>query len=76
VADQFNVDARTLGREFRKAGIAIRPRQGWTRTPPICAPSPVYQAFWDTSRRCPKVRVGAARDWPGHVIGRKERVLS
>lgn len=29
VADQFNVDARTLGREFRKAGIAIRPRPGW-----------------------------------------------
>jgi transposase-like protein len=30
VADQFNVDTRTLGREFRKAGIAIRPRPGWT----------------------------------------------
>ena len=29
VAGQFNVDARTLGREFRKAGIAIRPRPGW-----------------------------------------------
>ena len=29
VADQFNVDARTLGREFRKAGITIRPRPGW-----------------------------------------------
>jgi len=29
VADQFNIDARTLAREFRKAGIAIRPRPGW-----------------------------------------------
>jgi transposase-like protein len=28
VADQFNVDARTMGREFRRAGIAIRPRPG------------------------------------------------
>ena len=30
VAHAFKVDTRTLGREFRKAGIAIRPRQGWT----------------------------------------------
>jgi transposase-like protein len=30
VADQFNVDARTLGREFRKADVPIRPRRGWT----------------------------------------------
>ena len=30
VADEFKVDTRTLGREFRKAGIPIRPRQGWT----------------------------------------------
>jgi hypothetical protein len=30
VADTFNIDTRTLGREFRKAGIAIRPRRGWT----------------------------------------------
>jgi hypothetical protein len=29
VADQFNVDARTLAREFRKAELAIRPRPGW-----------------------------------------------
>ncbi len=29
VAEELDVDARTLGREFRKAGIAIRPRQGW-----------------------------------------------
>jgi hypothetical protein len=26
VANKFNVDARTLGREFRRAGV---PRQGW-----------------------------------------------
>ena len=30
VADEFRVDTRTLGREFRKAGIPIRPRRGWT----------------------------------------------
>jgi hypothetical protein len=30
VANQFNVAIRTLRREFNKAGIAIRPRQGWT----------------------------------------------
>ena len=30
VADEFNVDTRTLGREFRKAGVPIRPRRGWT----------------------------------------------
>ena len=30
VADDFKVDTRTLGREFRKAGIPIRPRPGWT----------------------------------------------
>ena len=30
VADEFNVDARTLGREFRRAGVPIRPRRGWT----------------------------------------------
>ncbi len=29
VAGEFNVDTRTLGREFRKAGIPIRPRRGW-----------------------------------------------
>jgi transposase-like protein len=29
VADEFNVDSRTLGREFRKAGVPIRPRRGW-----------------------------------------------
>ena len=29
VADDFKVDTRTLGREFRKAGIPIRPRSGW-----------------------------------------------
>ncbi len=30
VANEFNVDTGTLGREFRKAGVPIRPRQGWT----------------------------------------------
>jgi hypothetical protein len=30
VADKFSVDTRTLGREFRKAGVDIRPRRGWT----------------------------------------------
>ncbi len=30
VANKFNVAIRTLRREFTKAGIATRPRQGWT----------------------------------------------
>ena len=30
VANRFRVDTRTLGREFRKAGVPIRPRRGWT----------------------------------------------
>ena len=30
VANEFKVDTRTLGREFRKAGVPIRPRRGWT----------------------------------------------
>ncbi len=30
VADEFKVDTRTLGREFRKAGVPIRPRRGGT----------------------------------------------
>jgi DNA invertase Pin-like site-specific DNA recombinase len=30
VADVFKIDTRTLGREFRKAGVKIRPRRGWT----------------------------------------------
>ena len=29
VARESNVDARTLGREFRRAGVLVRPRQGW-----------------------------------------------
>jgi len=29
VAVQFDVDARTLAREFRRAGVGIRPRRGW-----------------------------------------------
>ena len=29
VAQKFKVDATTLGREFRRAGVAIRPRRGW-----------------------------------------------
>jgi len=28
VATRFGVDARTLAREFRRAGVTIRPRQG------------------------------------------------
>jgi hypothetical protein len=30
VAEAFNVDTRTLGREFRKAGVPIRARRRWT----------------------------------------------
>ena len=30
VAREFGVDARTLAREFRRAGVAIRRRRGWT----------------------------------------------
>jgi len=30
VANRFKVDTRTLSREFRKAGVLIRPRRGWT----------------------------------------------
>ena len=30
VANKFKVDTRTLRREFRKAGVLIRPRRGWT----------------------------------------------
>jgi hypothetical protein len=29
VAAQFDVDATTLAREFRRAGVPIRPRRGW-----------------------------------------------
>ena len=31
VAARFGVDARTLAREFKQAGFAIRPRNGWPR---------------------------------------------
>jgi transposase-like protein len=31
VASEFGVHARTLAREFRRAGIVIRPRRGWGR---------------------------------------------
>lgn len=30
VAAQYGVDARTLAREFRRAGVPIRPRRGWS----------------------------------------------
>lgn len=30
VASQFDIDARTLAREFRRAGVPIRPRRGWS----------------------------------------------
>ena len=29
VATKFGVDARTLAREFRRAGVQIRQRRGW-----------------------------------------------
>lgn len=31
VASEFGVHARTLAREFRRAGIVTRPRRGWGR---------------------------------------------
>ena len=30
-AAEFGVHTRTLAREFRRAGVAIRPRRGWTK---------------------------------------------
>ncbi len=33
VADQFGVDAQTVANRFRCAGIAIRPRRGWSTSP-------------------------------------------
>jgi hypothetical protein len=30
IADQFNIDTRTSGREFHTARVPIRPRRGWT----------------------------------------------
>jgi AraC-like DNA-binding protein len=30
VAARFGVDPRTLAREFKKAGIQVRPRRGWS----------------------------------------------
>ena len=30
VADQFRVDAQTVANRFRRAGVAVRPRRGWT----------------------------------------------
>ena len=30
VADQFGVDAQTVANRFRRAGIAVRARRGWT----------------------------------------------
>ena len=30
VAARFGIDARTLAREFRRAGVPIRPRRGWS----------------------------------------------
>jgi hypothetical protein len=29
MTDHVDVDARTLAREFRRAGVPIRPRRGW-----------------------------------------------
>jgi hypothetical protein len=30
VADQFGVDAQTVANRFRRAGIPVRPRRGWS----------------------------------------------
>jgi AraC-like DNA-binding protein len=30
VATEFGIHERTLAREFRRVGISIRPRRGWT----------------------------------------------
>jgi hypothetical protein len=30
VAHQFGVDAQTVANRFRRAGVAVRPRRGWT----------------------------------------------
>jgi transposase-like protein len=30
VADEFGVDAQTVANRLRRAGIAIRPRRGWS----------------------------------------------
>lgn len=30
VAAQFDVDAKTLAREFKRAGLLVRPRRGWS----------------------------------------------
>ena len=30
VADQFGVDAQTVANRFRRAGVTVRPRRGWT----------------------------------------------
>lgn len=30
VASRFDIDARTLAREFRRAGVPIRRRRGWS----------------------------------------------
>ena len=29
VAVRFDIDAKTLAREFRRSGVPIRPRRGW-----------------------------------------------
>ena len=33
VASRSGVDARTLAREFKRAGIQVRPRRGWSTGP-------------------------------------------
>jgi len=30
VAHQFGIDAQTVANRFRRAGVAVRPRRGWT----------------------------------------------
>ena len=33
VADQFGIDAQTVANRFRRAGVSVRPRRGWTSPP-------------------------------------------
>ena len=30
VGEQFGIDAQTVANRFRRAGVAVRPRRGWT----------------------------------------------
>jgi hypothetical protein len=43
VTDEFDVDARTLGRELHRAGVVIRPRRSWMRGCALCR---ARRALW------------------------------